>query len=187
MAEGHHGRRDARQQGSQYPLRRASSWRASSPPPSRGARSCLNTLSGGHPLGGGSTRTDAEGLQESQYPLRRASSWRTLAIIPAIQDGRVSQYPLRRASSWRTVLVWALYRRSEVSIPSQAGILLAGEKLAMVNGLDAVSIPSQAGILLAVVTWFGKCSFRWSQYPLRRASSWCRRPRRLGAIRVNSS
>ncbi len=84
---------------SQYPLRRASSW--------RGAQAFafaeaigLNTLSGGHPLGG-------------QDCTRRHA------------DKIASQYPLRRASSWRGFLATTSAATTFVSIPSQAGILLA--------------------------------------------------------------
>ncbi len=108
---------------SQYPLRRASSWRLLPPSQERSGASCLNTLSGGHPLGGFDNPT---------------------------QD-------------------WYF----TVSIPSQAGILLAVTQI--VNSIpdDIVSIPSQAGILLAAAVGYSIGKFQiTSQYPLRRASSW---------------
>ena len=114
---------------SQYPLRRASSWRRRKDLHRRRVSS-LNTLSGGHPLGGLGFSFFQHAAEESQYPLRRASSWR-VGIPHLARKCRESQYPLRRASSWRDP------RRSRRRPP------------------------------------------HWSQYPLRRASSWrnldCRR------------
>ena len=156
---------------SQYPLRRASSWRWTYPTSASKTSPSLNTLSGGHPLGGGDQNRSRQMAKTSQYPLRRASSWR-LPAQPALH-GR------------------------KVSIPSQAGILLAGQatvrrqgQLHRLNTLSGghplggsfagrqwqtasdVSIPSQAGILLA--GWPSMLTHRHdvSQYPLRRASSW---------------
>ncbi len=65
----------------------------------------LNTLTGGHPLGGLCHRTRSIKLLSSQYPHRRASSWRlstrrAVSLTPAL-----SQYPHRRASSWR---IWGV-------------------------------------------------------------------------------
>ena len=85
---------------SQYPLRRASSWRSLQPAVDWRQRS-LNTLSGGHPLGG---RGSDRGVDTD----------------------------------------------SDVSIPSQAGILLAVSDAGTCEIPTTVSIPSQAGILLAV-------------------------------------
>ena len=62
---------------SQYPLRRASSWRYGTRWFLPANNISLNTLSGGHPLGGcrGQTLVVVD-YHKSQYPLRRASSWR---------------------------------------------------------------------------------------------------------------
>ena len=85
---------------SQYPLRRASSWRRRYQAVLVTADMGLNTLSGGHPLGGlkNNNKGGSHGL---------------------------SQYPLRRASSWRNSEQHEQVGTSMVSIPSQAGILLA--------------------------------------------------------------
>ena len=153
---------------SQYPLRRASSWRGSC------ARQERRSSRSQYPLRRASSwrscrQSSARSQDRSQYPLRRASSWRQrtrsrsdrcrLVSIPS-QAGILlavgnhslsvdaSQYPLRRASSWRRRLVDGRMHRT-VSIPSQAGILLAGMTQSSTCDLDHVSIPSQAGILLA--------------------------------------
>ncbi len=136
---------------SQYPHRRASSWRLGPVHEPTGLRevsipsqagillagvnlacsweerwSCLNTLTGGHPLGG------------------QLFLWQYRA------DPTVSQYPHRRASSWREVLDDQRAGGEMVSIPSQAGILLAVGVCWFASGRrEIVSIPSQAGILLA--------------------------------------
>ena len=138
---------------SQYPLRRASSWRFGGCKAKEATYSRLNTLSGGHPLGGVALGYLAMFWNESQYPLRRASSWRT-----SPSSGPVPTSP--------------------VSIPSQAGILLAGKADAIGLSSNVVSIPSQAGILLAGETLVpDSVPPARSQYPLRRASSWRGRPR----------
>ncbi len=181
--------------GSQYPLRRASSWREVDLARSAEEVVGLNTLSGGHPLGGwsllinpmpigvsipsqagillaepaahdenqldhvsipsqaGILLADAYRLADylptkSQYPLRRASSWRAIGTLLML-IGLKSQYPLRRASSWRSLLRVMATWGSFVSIPSQAGILLAATMLRSGPVAEMVSIPSQAGILLA--------------------------------------
>ena len=61
-----------------------------------------------------------------------------------------------------------------VSIPSQAGILLAVHRCGYrAMRMPDVSIPSQAGILLAAQDGlFLDAGIKPSQYPLRRASSW---------------
>ncbi len=61
-----------------------------------------------------------------------------------------------------------------VSIPSQAGILLAVRETDLLRPINGrVSIPSQAGILLAEGRLIrGRSGKPASQYPHRRASSW---------------
>ncbi len=167
----------------------------------------LNTLSGGHPLGGLATTEKIFNGSASQYPLRRASSWR-IEGINTLKYFCWSQYPLRRASSWRGVGQTTHGLDHYVSIPSQAGILLAGKLISQEDRLDFVSIPSQAGILLAAFTqksWADVCVIvsipsqagillavasavlqthrrEKSQYPLRRASSWRTTTPRTNAI-----
>ena len=87
----------------------------------------------------------------SQYPLRRASSWRALDRTTPPPPAE-SQYPLRRASSWRMDPGQVEGNGKVVSIPSQAGILLAAPQHPRHPLQGHVSIPSQAGILLAVRT-----------------------------------
>ena len=184
---------------SQYPLRRASSWRAAASSSSE-ARSdvsipsqagillagmdlstlqadChvgLNTLSGGHPLGGSSYKSEQTVAESSQYPLRRASSWRVGHRHDRVRHGSRSQYPLRRASSWRTGMRAAVKASYIVSIPSQAGILLAGASSAR-----PVARRQESQYPLRRASSWRRWSRRWSpivtivsQYPLRRASSW---------------
>ena len=109
---------------SQYPLRRASSWRSLDQPTNHQFKKSLNTLSGGHPLGGSRL---ARGLI-LVVSLNTLSGGHPLGGTPAASQAAPkvpSQYPLRRASSWRPVLVRVGSTHRKVSIPSQAGILLA--------------------------------------------------------------
>ena len=135
---------------SQYPLRRASSWRVTASSLLAAADHRLNTLSGGHPLGGAYASTSVNrmlpGLNtlSGGHPLGGSRSpWHVSMPFR-------SQYPLRRASSWRARLYLATSDATIVSIPSQAGILLAAVGIdRQTCELPVVSIPSQAGILLA--------------------------------------
>ena len=157
----------------------------------------LNTLSGGHPLGGMARGPALVAYSWSQYPLRRASSWRLASRRPPGMAGLVS-IPSQAGILLAAIDVATRERRtcrvsipsqagillagkrtfdrplaSSVSIPSQAGILLAEIRLTIQLAVVRVSIPSQAGILLAVRS-NGRSVHRMrrSQYPLRRASSW---------------
>ena len=66
---------------SQYPLRRASSWRRAAVMAEAYRHRGLNTLSGGHPLGGWYSDVSPSWTgRQSQYPLRRASSWRRTSV-----------------------------------------------------------------------------------------------------------
>ncbi len=116
----------------------------------------LNTLSGGHPLGGDCHAVvyDADGIL-SQYPLRWASSWWQSAGFTIARTDKPSQYPLRWASSWWRARASRSSRWQMVSIPSQVGILLVvpAQQLPLhEHGQNPcfVSIPSQVGILLVV-------------------------------------
>ena len=136
--------------GSQYPLRRASSWRGEACSQDEGEIACLNTLSGGHPLGGS--------IDQMHRP--RLDSLNTLS----------GGHPLggrHRADSADMVHL--------VSIPSQAGILLAGGAILRwilsVTGLNTLSGGHPLGGQLANCS--RSCTLP-SQYPLRRASSWRR-------------
>ncbi len=117
--------------------------------PRPGRSQGLNTLTGGHPLGGSKDASwmasnivsipsqagillavlcpiqTVVSLTTSQYPHRRASSWR-MGIWYTASDCSRSQYPHRRASSWRAARFQPAVDYWQVSIPSQAGILLAG-------------------------------------------------------------
>ncbi len=136
----------------------------------------LNTLSGGHPLGG---------LRRNIRTLRKHASLNTLSGgHPLGGDGNV------RPNA----------DEARVSIPSQVGILLVADGDGNVRpDAHEVSIPSQVGILLVVSRWFVSSGAgcrclntlsgghplgghltpapAWSgpaasQYPLRWASSW---------------
>ena len=110
---------------SQYPLRRASSWRHCDKAVHSRCRG-LNTLSGGHPLGGRDRHPGGRSWHSSLntlsggHPLGGADTWQSGSLA---DDS--SQYPLRRASSWRQLADCEHCRARRVSIPSQAGILLA--------------------------------------------------------------
>gem|GEM_PF-2188690 len=108
----------------------------------------LNTLSGGQPLGRtGPTKEEIQALA-SQYPLRWAASWQ-LPTRSTASRGRSSQYPLRWAASWQMGSAVAKNVSDRVSIPSQVGSLLAGAWNSGDKDPVLVSIPSQVGSLLA--------------------------------------
>ena len=120
----------------------------------------LNTLSGGHPLGGdasGALSDPADSVsipsqagillaaisercrasaQQSQYPLRRASSWR-LTAAPIVPDGAVRLNTLSGGHPLGGPRCGVDGRRQPVSIPSQAGILLAVRADRMTGRLPA--------------------------------------------------
>ncbi len=137
---------------SQYPHRRASSWRWKQKGGTNARFHRLNTLTGGHPLGGWRRLAPVGPVRPtSQYPHRRASSWRLVGSswhptkIPRLNT-LTGGHPL---GGGQTVVVYC-------GDPKSLNTLTGGHPLGGDNHLIAlklppkVSIPSQAGILLAV-------------------------------------
>ena len=113
----------------------------------RTGKTCLNTLSGGHPLRTPVTLDGRVGLSGSQYPLRRAPSSDpgTYEVDGVITE---SQYPLRRAPSSDPTPPFRL-----TPPPSRLNTLSGGH-------------PLRTGTVQA-----RRLRQLWSQYPLRRAPS----------------
>ena len=179
---------------SQYPLRRASSWRDKLLVVIVIRSTSLNTLSVGHPLGGGDTAIEQTDVLKSQYPLSRASScrilqskarWRYLLVSIPSQSGillavvgrrtqnaqRVrSQYPHSRASSCREGGESMAAKYTGLNTLT-VGHPLVGTTQTRTRHAHMLSIPSQSGSLLSAgLTLKGDAS---SQYPHSRAAS-CR-------------
>jgi len=64
------------------------------------AGDCLNTLSGGQPLGRTESPKVGKTPEPSQYPLRWAASWQNCRNLDELHI-LWSQYPLRWAASWQ--------------------------------------------------------------------------------------
>ena len=152
---GHHCRHEKQLEKSQYPLRRASSWRAAYAERCARRMRRLNTLSGGHPLGGEARSSCELGYRSVSIPSQAGILLAARSSAPAASGVDQSQYPLRRASSWRALVDKGRAQQCERGLNTLSG----GHPLGGRNGSAQVyhgmrvSIPSQAGILLAVYEW----------------------------------
>ncbi len=133
-------------QPSQYPLRWASSWWVLQPLVRR-PTSRLNTLSGGHPLGGKPSEAD---------PMRKRVSIPSQVGILLVEV--------------RMNYIYNCY--AGLNTLSGGHPLGGCRSSSCWLSLSGVSIPSQVGILLVAVADHMNAAAAKSQYPLRWASSW---------------